>query len=91
MAKKNHLSSDEYDEGADRGSSVERAKGIEPSSLAWKARALPLSYARERLKVYSVGQERGPLHGRDGRIRTDDLGVPNAARYQPAPHPEYAL
>ena len=24
----------------------ERVKGIEPSSLAWKARALPLSYTR---------------------------------------------
>jgi hypothetical protein len=26
---------------------MERAKGIEPSSPAWKAGALPLSYARE--------------------------------------------
>jgi hypothetical protein len=25
---------------------LERAKGIEPPSLAWEARALPLSYAR---------------------------------------------
>ncbi len=25
---------------------MERVKGIEPSSLAWKARALPLSYTR---------------------------------------------
>jgi hypothetical protein len=25
---------------------LERAKGIEPSSLAWEAKALPLSYAR---------------------------------------------
>ena len=32
---------------------VERAKGIEPSSSAWKADALPLSYARKgkRAKV----------------------------------------
>ena len=26
---------------------LERVKGIEPSQLAWKARALPLSYTRE--------------------------------------------
>ena len=26
---------------------MERVKGIEPSQLAWKARALPLSYTRE--------------------------------------------
>lgn len=26
--------------------SVERVKGIEPSSLAWEANALPLSYTR---------------------------------------------
>ena len=25
---------------------------------------------------------------RDGRIRTDDLSVPNAARYQAAPRPD---
>ena len=31
---------------------MERAKGIEPSSSAWKADALPLSYARET--VYSL-------------------------------------
>lgn len=28
------------------GRKMERAKGIEPSSSAWKADALPLSYAR---------------------------------------------
>ena len=27
--------------------SMERVKGIEPSQLAWKARALPLSYTRK--------------------------------------------
>jgi hypothetical protein len=27
---------------------LERVKGIEPSSSAWKAVALPLSYTRER-------------------------------------------
>lgn len=30
-----------------RGERVERAKGIEPSSPAWEAGALPLCYARE--------------------------------------------
>jgi hypothetical protein len=43
---------------------MERETGIEPASLAWKARALPLSYSRSRR----------------GRIRTGDLSVPNAAR-----------
>ena len=28
------------------GSKMERVKGIEPSSLAWEAKALPLSYTR---------------------------------------------
>ena len=27
---------------------MERVKGIEPSSLAWEAKALPLSYTRRR-------------------------------------------
>ena len=27
---------------------LERVKGIEPSSVAWEATALPLSYTRER-------------------------------------------
>ena len=27
---------------------MERVKGIEPSSLAWEAKALPLSYTRDR-------------------------------------------
>jgi hypothetical protein len=30
---------------------LERVKGIEPSSSAWKAVALPLSYTRERIAV----------------------------------------
>ena len=29
---------------------LERAKGIEPSYSAWKAAALPLCYAREKLR-----------------------------------------
>ncbi len=31
-----------------RGPDLERVKGIEPSSLAWEAKALPLSYTRIR-------------------------------------------
>ena len=30
----------------------ERAAGIEPASLAWKAKVLPLNYARIRLKFF---------------------------------------
>jgi hypothetical protein len=33
--------------GSRDGQTVERVKGIEPSSSAWKAVALPLSYTRE--------------------------------------------
>ena len=32
---------------------MERAKGIEPSSVAWEATALPLSYARVARQVYA--------------------------------------
>ena len=39
----------------------ERVKGIEPSSRAWKARALPLSYTREN----------GPSYQRRNTPRTD--------------------
>lgn len=35
---------------------LERAKGIEPSSVAWEATALPLSYARVACAVYAVGR-----------------------------------
>jgi hypothetical protein len=33
---------------------MERVKGIEPSSLAWEARALPLSYTRKERQSYSA-------------------------------------
>lgn len=35
---------------------MERVKGIEPSSVAWEATALPLSYARVAGAVYAVGR-----------------------------------
>ena len=35
---------------------MERAAGIEPACLAWKARALPLSYAR----AFEGNQTAGP-------------------------------
>ena len=34
--------------GARLGGKLERVEGIEPSSSAWKAAALPLSYTRNR-------------------------------------------
>ena len=34
----------------------ERVKGVEPSSLAWKAIALPLSYTRCFLCLYGMFQ-----------------------------------
>ena len=36
---------------------VERVKGIEPSSSAWKAVALPLSYTREERFTYRFTHE----------------------------------
>jgi hypothetical protein len=47
---------------------VERVDGIEPTSLAWKARALPLSYTRTR-QPYSHRQILERIGG-GGRIRT---------------------
>ena len=41
-----HLSRNEHGNRNGRSMEVERAKGIEPSSVAWKATALPLCYAR---------------------------------------------
>jgi hypothetical protein len=47
---------------------LEREKGIEPSSSAWKAVALPLSYSRERQAVSEIGpagsHARFPLYDR---------------------------
>jgi hypothetical protein len=43
---------------------LERVKGIEPSSSAWKAVALPLSYTRISLTfraLAAIGQEHGKL------------------------------
>ena len=33
---------------------LERVKGIEPSSVAWEATALPLSYTREAVDYRSL-------------------------------------
>ena len=47
---------------------LERVKEIEPSSSAWKAVALPLSYSRERQAVSEIGpagsHARFPLYDR---------------------------
>ena len=34
--------------------SLERAMGIEPTSLAWEARVLPLDYARTAINLLSL-------------------------------------
>ena len=46
-----------------RSISPERVEGIEPSSLAWKAIALPLSYTR-----MDKSSERAPFNGRQPRF-----------------------
>lgn len=58
----------------ERGNSknLERAMGIEPTSAAWKADALPLCYARAPVPVHNV--ERALLlksNGGQGWIRTN--------------------
>ena len=63
---------------------LERAKGIEPSSSAWKADALPLSYARGRI-AYSLpkpaprvkcelwlGERRAQLYRLSASCNTED-------------------
>ena len=57
---------------------MERVMGIEPTQLAWKARALPLSYTRI-------------LDGRSGRIRTCDPLVPSQVLYQTEPRPDVTI
>ncbi len=55
---------------------MERVKGIEPSSSAWKAEVLPLNYTRLYSEtIYSFS-------GREDRIRTYDPLVPNQVLYQ---------
>jgi hypothetical protein len=53
---------------------LERVKGIEPSSSAWKAEVLPLNYTR--IYNYEIS------NGREDRIRTCDPLVPNQVLYQ---------
>jgi hypothetical protein len=41
---------------------MERVKGIEPSSLAWEAKALPLSYTRNaRIDAGNRGRRQGTV------------------------------
>ena len=42
---------------SDRKQELEREKGIEPSSPAWKAGVLPLNYSRIRIKMGRGGFE----------------------------------
>ena len=65
--------------------------GIEPTRLAWKARALPLSYTRiEYLSgsiVLFMPDNTQEFDGRDGGIWTPDPLLPRQVRYQTALHP----
>lgn len=49
------------DDNGECATTMERAAGIEPACLAWKARALPLSYARFRQSNYALN----PTHRKD--------------------------
>src|SRR5262249_39595563 len=55
----------------------ERVKGIEPSSPAWKAGALPLSYTRKPIHDCKTAELRAPLAlgcSRAGNRETGSLG-----------------
>jgi hypothetical protein len=43
---------------------LERVKGIEPSSSAWKAVALPLSYTRTRGQKTEIGNQKTRIGSR---------------------------
>ena len=49
---------------------VERVAGIEPASLAWKAKVLPLNYTRALTIVIKNKLPLVDLIGGGGRIRT---------------------
>ena len=49
---------------------LERVMGIEPTQLAWKARALPLSYTRRISPVGTTPSDFNKMRGGGGRIRT---------------------
>ena len=57
---------------------LERVKGIEPSSSAWKAVALPLSYTRENCRVdrRKFAPATGRTRLRDGLIVPQPDGRP---------------
>ena len=48
--------------GSPQNDAVERVKGIEPSSVAWEATALPLSYTRKK-RVKSMPGARSHANG----------------------------
>src|ERR1700722_18069934 len=73
---------------------MERAAGIEPATLAWKARALPLCNARElrpflpsRVAGLRLLDPRRPLCGADER-RVDQGADRLFGRHQPIEVPE---
>ena len=67
------------------GPAMERVKGIEPSSSAWKAVALPLSYTRGRRAICLRRKGSTAKDGGGGRTRTYE-GVRQRI-YSPPPLP----
>jgi Delta3-Delta2-enoyl-CoA isomerase len=60
---------------------MERVRGIEPPSLAWEARALPLSYTRGTARTVSRGSV--PLQRRAARARTPEPALTPAPTVAP--------
>ncbi len=71
---------------------MERVAGIEPASLAWKARALPLSYTRPLAALLRGGTAPRKQFGAIGTIT--HIRQPSASRWMPGkpfPAPEFQL
>ena len=49
---------------------MERETGIEPASLAWKARVLPLNYSRAALSTTNLTHTKSPLNPTHARQKT---------------------
>src|SRR5215217_3139923 len=64
-----------------RGQELERVKGIEPSSSAWKAVALPLSYTRIGLSNQRSAIRSKPAFS-DGRLLITDGGGGRTRTYE---------
>jgi hypothetical protein len=60
--------------GGDCIQAVERETGIEPASLAWKARVLPLNYSRPRVTTNLLSKFRQCMMSAVLRFLVEEVG-----------------